>query len=104
MRGWPISQWPTTTPIGCCRNAAPCLVGSILSSEFQATLRRLKPDKHRHALKSPVLILISIYLAAEGIAPRNCSMTRQSKSASSRVGFRKLGNGRCGRRRHGIRH
>ena len=30
---------------------APSLVGSILSSEFQATLRRLKPDKHRHALK-----------------------------------------------------
>ena len=24
---------------------------SILSSEFQATLRRLKPDKHRHAFK-----------------------------------------------------
>jgi predicted nucleic acid-binding protein len=30
---------------------APSLVGSILSSEFQATLRRFKPDKHRHALK-----------------------------------------------------
>lgn len=30
---------------------APSLAGSILSSEFQATLRRLKPDKQRHALK-----------------------------------------------------
>lgn len=39
------------TPIGCCLNAALFLLGLILSSEFQAALRRLKPDKHRHGLK-----------------------------------------------------
>src|SRR5215472_9897901 len=36
---------------GCCQDAAPSLPRSILSSEFHATLRRLKPDKHRHRLQ-----------------------------------------------------
>jgi len=48
---WPISRWPTITPIGYCRNVAAFLLGLTLSSEFQAALRRLKPEKHRHAFK-----------------------------------------------------
>jgi hypothetical protein len=39
------------TPIGCCLSGAPSQPESILSSDFQATLRRLKPDKHRQPFK-----------------------------------------------------
>lgn len=49
---WPIWPLPTTTRIGCFL-CAQLLTGiSTLSSDFHATLRRLKPDKRRLALEA----------------------------------------------------
>src|ERR1019366_10343033 len=44
---WPTLRLPTTTRTGCSPGAARLVARLRLSSEFQGTLRRLKPDKHR---------------------------------------------------------